>query len=47
MDAYHQIVMEKGLWEFTTFMIPGKGKACLEGPFLWNEGGSGFLSENH
>ena len=28
VDAYHQIAMEKGLWEFTTFTIPGKGKAC-------------------
>ena len=34
VDAYHQIALEEGSKEFTTFTIPGKGKACWQVLFL-------------
>ena len=45
VDAYHQIVMEKGLWEFTTFTIPGKGKACWRVLFFGTKGAVAFFQK--
>ena len=45
VDAYHQIAMEKGLWEFTTFMIPGKGKACWRVLFFGTKGAVAFFQK--
>ena len=45
VDVYHQIVMEKGLWEFTTFMIPGKGKACWQVLFFGTKGAVAFFQK--
>ena len=45
VDAYHQIAMEKGLWEFTTFTIPGKGKACWRVLFFGTKGAVAFFQK--
>ena len=45
VDVYHQIAMEKGLWEFTTFTIPGKGKACWQVLFFGTKGAVAFFQK--
>ena len=47
VDAYHQIVLDEESMECTTFTIPGVGEGVLGGAFLWSEGGSSFLPEDH